>query len=158
MFTPPDAIVPILQPFSTLFQQRTWLKAQVLLVGLSQPSLLRASERSHRAPCHGTQRRHRLRKAPPRPQPRRLLSSSTKPSSTVASDSTSRPRRRTPGARHRRDSGAEVEQTFVDAIALARRHMWLASETFRLPLSEPDIQKVPTLLFNRLMESLTSVA
>ena len=33
MFTLPDAIVPILQPFSTLFQQRTWTKAQVLLVG-----------------------------------------------------------------------------------------------------------------------------
>ena len=33
MFTPPDAIVPILQPFSTLFQQRTWQKAQILLVG-----------------------------------------------------------------------------------------------------------------------------
>ena len=29
----PDSIVPILQPFSTLFQQRTWTKAQVLLVG-----------------------------------------------------------------------------------------------------------------------------
>ena len=29
----PDAIVPILQPFSTLFQSRTWTKAQVLLVG-----------------------------------------------------------------------------------------------------------------------------
>ena len=33
MLTPPSAIVPILQPFSTLFQQRTWLKAQILLVG-----------------------------------------------------------------------------------------------------------------------------
>ena len=33
MFTPPNAIVPILQPFSTLFQQRTWQKAQILLVG-----------------------------------------------------------------------------------------------------------------------------
>ena len=33
MLTPPDAIVPILRPFSTLFQQRTWLKAQVLLFG-----------------------------------------------------------------------------------------------------------------------------
>ena len=33
MFTLPDAIVPILQPFSTMFQQRTWTKAQVLLIG-----------------------------------------------------------------------------------------------------------------------------
>ena len=33
MFTAPNPIVPILQPFSTLFQQRTWIKAQVLLAG-----------------------------------------------------------------------------------------------------------------------------
>ena len=33
MFTPPNAIVPILHPFSTLFQRRTWIKAQVLLAG-----------------------------------------------------------------------------------------------------------------------------
>ena len=33
MLTLPDPIIPILQPFSTLFQQRTWMKAQVLLVG-----------------------------------------------------------------------------------------------------------------------------
>lgn len=29
----PDAIIPILKPFSTLFQRRTWMKAQVLLMG-----------------------------------------------------------------------------------------------------------------------------
>ena len=33
MLTLPDSIIPILQPFSTLFQQRTWVKAQVLLIG-----------------------------------------------------------------------------------------------------------------------------
>ena len=33
MLTLPDSIMPILQPFSTLFQQRTWVKAQVLLIG-----------------------------------------------------------------------------------------------------------------------------
>ena len=33
MFTPPGPIVPILQPFSTLFQKRTWTKAQLLLIG-----------------------------------------------------------------------------------------------------------------------------
>ena len=33
MLTLPEAIIPILQPFSTLFQRRTWVKAQVLLVG-----------------------------------------------------------------------------------------------------------------------------
>ena len=29
----PNDIIPILRPFSTLFQQRTWTKAQILLVG-----------------------------------------------------------------------------------------------------------------------------
>ena len=33
MLTLPGAIVPILQPFSTLFRHRTWTKAQILLVG-----------------------------------------------------------------------------------------------------------------------------
>ncbi len=33
MLTLPDAIIPILNSFSTLFQVRTWLKAQILLVG-----------------------------------------------------------------------------------------------------------------------------
>ena len=33
MLTPPDVIVPILQPFSSLFHQRTWTKAQLLLIG-----------------------------------------------------------------------------------------------------------------------------
>ena len=33
MLTPPDAIVAVLLPFATLFQNRTWLKVQVLLVG-----------------------------------------------------------------------------------------------------------------------------
>ena len=29
----PDAILPVLNPFATLFQTRTWIKAQLLLVG-----------------------------------------------------------------------------------------------------------------------------
>ena len=33
MLTLPGAIVPILQPFSTLFRHRTWTKAQILLIG-----------------------------------------------------------------------------------------------------------------------------
>ena len=33
MLTLPDAIVAVLLPFATLFQNRTWIKAQVLLVG-----------------------------------------------------------------------------------------------------------------------------
>ena len=33
MLTLPDSILAVLIPFATLFQQRTWRKAQVLLVG-----------------------------------------------------------------------------------------------------------------------------
>lgn len=33
MLTLPDAIISVLQPFSTLFRHRTWTKAQLLLVG-----------------------------------------------------------------------------------------------------------------------------
>ena len=48
--------------------------------------------------------------------------------------------------------------TFVDAIALARRHMWSACETFSISQDKPDITKVPTPLFNRFIESLTYAA
>ena len=33
MLTLPDAILPLLVPFATLFSNPTWQKAQVLLVG-----------------------------------------------------------------------------------------------------------------------------
>ena len=33
MLTLPDAILPVLHPFATLFRNPTWLKAQTLLVG-----------------------------------------------------------------------------------------------------------------------------
>ena len=33
MLTLPDAMLPVLSPFATLFQTRTWIKAQLLLVG-----------------------------------------------------------------------------------------------------------------------------
>ena len=33
MLTLPDAILPVLHPFATLFRSPTWLKAQILLVG-----------------------------------------------------------------------------------------------------------------------------
>jgi hypothetical protein len=33
MLTLPEVIITILTPFATLFQRRTWLKAQVLLIG-----------------------------------------------------------------------------------------------------------------------------
>ena len=33
MLTLPNAIVPVLHPFATLFRNPTWRKAQILLVG-----------------------------------------------------------------------------------------------------------------------------
>ena len=53
---------------------------------------------------------------------------------------------------------AKAEPTFVDAIALVRRHLWLASETFCMSSQRPDMLEIPTPLFNRFMESLTYAA
>ncbi len=33
MLTLPEAVLPVLLPFTTLFHSRTWCEAQVLLVG-----------------------------------------------------------------------------------------------------------------------------
>ncbi len=44
--------------------------------------------------------------------------------------------------------------TFADAIALVRRDLWQASETFSMSGDEPDITKVPTPLLDRLIDSL----
>ena len=48
--------------------------------------------------------------------------------------------------------------TFVDAIALARRHLWLASEGFSLSVADPDIQELPVALYHRLVDSLAYAA
>ncbi len=40
--------------------------------------------------------------------------------------------------------------TFVDAIALVRRHLWLASEGFSPSAADPDIQELPVALYYRL--------
>ena len=48
--------------------------------------------------------------------------------------------------------------TFVDAIALVRRHLWLASEGFSLSVADPDIQELPVALYHRLVDSLAYAA
>ena len=48
--------------------------------------------------------------------------------------------------------------TFVDDIALVRRHLWLASEGFLLSASDPDIQKLPIALYHRLVDSFAYAA
>ena len=48
--------------------------------------------------------------------------------------------------------------TFVDAIALVRRHLWLASEGFSLSVADPDRQELPATLYHRLVDSLAYAA
>ena len=52
----------------------------------------------------------------------------------------------------------KMEPTFIDAIALVRRHLWLGSETLSTLGSTTDAAKVPLPLFNRLVESLAYAA
>ena len=48
--------------------------------------------------------------------------------------------------------------TFVDAIALVRRHLWLASEGFSLSAASPDTQELSSALYHRLVDSLAYAA
>ena len=48
--------------------------------------------------------------------------------------------------------------TFVDAIALMRRHLWLASEGFSLSAASLDTQELPVALYHRLVDSLAYAA
>ena len=48
--------------------------------------------------------------------------------------------------------------TFVDAIALVRRQLWLASEGFSTSAASPDTQELPSALYRRLVDSLAYAA
>ena len=48
--------------------------------------------------------------------------------------------------------------TFVDAIALVRRHLWLASEGFSLSTAAPDVRELPTAPYHRLVDALAYAA
>ena len=48
--------------------------------------------------------------------------------------------------------------TFVDAIALVRRHLWMAPEGFSLSAANPDTQELPVALYHRLVDSLAYAA
>ncbi len=48
--------------------------------------------------------------------------------------------------------------TFVDAIALVRRHLWLVSEGFSLSAASNDMQELPTTLYHRMVDSLAYAA
>ena len=53
---------------------------------------------------------------------------------------------------------AKTEPTFIDAIALVCRHLWLGTETLSTSESATDVGKIPLPLFNRLVESLAYAA
>ena len=48
--------------------------------------------------------------------------------------------------------------TLVDAIALVRRHLWLASEGFSLSAGDPDVRQLPATLYRRMVDSLPYAA
>ena len=48
--------------------------------------------------------------------------------------------------------------TFVDAIALVRRHLWLASEDFSVSPDNSDTQEFPLALYHRMVDSLAYAA
>ncbi|MDE2843966.1 MAG: hypothetical protein OXN21_11355, partial [Chloroflexota bacterium] len=48
--------------------------------------------------------------------------------------------------------------TFVDAIALVRRHLWLASEGFSLSVADPNVRELTTTLYHRMVDSLAYAA
>ena len=53
---------------------------------------------------------------------------------------------------------AKPAPTFVDAIALVRRHLWLASEDFSMSVSDDDREKPVPDLNSRLIDSLAYAA
>ncbi len=48
--------------------------------------------------------------------------------------------------------------TFVDTIALVRRQLWLASESFSLSAASLDTQELPVALYHRIVDSLAYAA
>ena len=52
----------------------------------------------------------------------------------------------------------KLSPTFVDAIALVRRHLWLASQSFSMSAPDDDREKQPLDLCARLIDSLAYTA
>ena len=131
MLTLPDAIVALLVPFATLFTSPTWRKAQVLLVGAILTPGQRTVAAALRVMGLSDQRDYaRYHEVQKqRPMTQRRAAWYDKPS-----------------------------PTFVDDIALVRRHLWLASEGFSTSAVDPDTQELPVALYHRLVDSLAYAA
>ena len=55
--------------------------------------------------------------------------------------------------------GMETQRQWSDlAIALVRRHLWLASEGFSLSAAAPEVQELPATLYHRMLDSLAYAA
>ena len=55
--------------------------------------------------------------------------------------------------------GVETQRQWPDrAIALVRRHLWLAWDGFSLSVADPDIQELPVALYHRLVDSVAYAA
>ena len=52
----------------------------------------------------------------------------------------------------------QLSPTSMDAIALVRRHLWLASESFSRSAADLYIQEFPVALYRRLVDSLAYAA
>ena len=62
---------------------------------------------------------------------------------------------------HHPTQGGLVPQpspTFVNTIALVRRHLWLASEGFSLSVADTNTQELPIALYHRMVNSLAYAA
>ena len=53
---------------------------------------------------------------------------------------------------------AKTSPTFADAIALVRRYIWAQQETITTSEREPELIKVPRLLYRRMLDSLAYAA
>ena len=53
---------------------------------------------------------------------------------------------------------AKPKPAFVDAVALVRRRLWIASLNFSTSSPDDDIEKVPAIFYARLIDSLAYAA
>ena len=83
-----------------------------------------------------------------------------RPAGNLLRDHPGRPRvaKTAPHAQRRAAWYDKPLPTFVDAIALVRRHLWLASEGFSTSAVDPDTQELPVALYHRLVDSLAYAA
>ena len=160
MLTLPEAIAPLLVPFATLFSAPTWRKAQVLLVG----AVLTPGQRTVAAVLRIMGRSDQLDYAryhevlnravwSPRAVARILLGLFSW--TTLAAHAL---QKRHPITQRTAAWYDKPSPTFVDAIALVRRHLWLASEGFSLSAADPDVRELPATLYHRMADCLSYAA